>query len=240
MKELRIALLATMPSRILGYIINSFLDYKIPIHSIIIDSKEPTKKDELIWEERTKGQLPEIPMKQFEKEQIPLFFFPDHSSTEVVEFVKESRIDLLINAGTPRILKGEIIDAPKIGIINCHPGLLPHFRGCTTVEWAIYLDESIGNTVHLMTEEIDQGPIIIKEKLFFKKSDKYHDIRVKTYKHGFDLLARGVKEILDNPEIDLKNQEYYKNGTYFKVIDDEKMKKILEKINSGNYISQSK
>lgn len=53
--------------------------------------------------------------------------------------------------------------------MNCHPGLLPKFRECTCVEWAVYLDEEVGNTVHFMNEKIDEGPIIVQEALHFKK-----------------------------------------------------------------------
>ena len=46
-------------------------------------------------------------------------------------------------------------------------------------------------------------------------------------------------EILDNPQgpviSNLLNIDFERDGDYYKVIDDEKMKKVIEKINSGNY-----
>ena len=235
MKRLKIALLSTISSEILGYISEKLLEYEISIHSIIMDSKISDDKDASIWRERTQGQLPLIPVWQFEGFRIPFYFFSNHSSKATTKFVKDSNIDLLINAGTPRILKENILNAPKIGVLNCHPGLLPGFRGCTCVEWAIYLDEKIGNTVHLMSKNIDEGPVLIQESLLFEKSDQYHDVRTKVYRHSFELMARGVKKIIDNPLHDFKHAEYVKNGRYFKVIDDDRMNEVLNKINSGSY-----
>ena len=238
MDPLKIALLSTTTSEILGYIIEKLLNYKIPIHSVIMDSKRSNSKNKTIWNERTQGHLPLIPIHQFESYRIPFYFVSNHSSQSNAKFVGDSNIDLLVNAGTPRILKENILNAPKIGIVNCHPGLLPNFRGCTCVEWAIYLNEKIGNTVHLMSKKIDEGPILIQESLLFKKSDQYHDVRTKVYKNSFELMARGIKKIIDNPLHDFKNAEYVKNGRYFEVIDNAKMGEVLSKIDSGNYLYQ--
>ena len=89
-----------------------------------------------------------------------------------------------------------------------------------------------------MSEKIDEGPVLIQESLLFKKSDQYHDVRTKVYRHSFELMARGIKKIIDNPLHDFKNAEYVENGRYFKVIDDDKMNVVLNKINSGNYLYQ--
>ena len=238
MRQLKIALLSTATDEVLGYIIEELFDYKIPVHSIIMDSTVSDSRDKFIWNERTQGQLPLIPVSRFENYRIPFYFVSNHTSTATAQFVEDSNIDLLINATTPRILKANILSAPKIGVVNSHPGLFPNFRGCTCVEWAIYLDEKVGNTVHLMSEKIDEGPVLIQESLLFKKSDQYHDVRTKVYRHSFELMARGIKKIVDNPLHDFKNAEYVKNGRYFKVIDDDKMNVVLNKINSGNYLYQ--
>lgn len=234
MKYLRISLLSTPNSEILGYIIKKLMEHNIPIHSIIFDSKQLSHKDLQIWQDRTDGKLPLIPLFEFEKLKLPFYFFGSHNSIVTEKFVKDSKIDLLVNAGTPRILKSYILKVPKIGVINCHPGLLPKFRRCTNVEWAIFLDEQIGNTVHLMTDEIDEGPIILQESLIFRKLDRYSDIRTKVFERGFELLARGIMKLMEST-CDIRKQEYDKNGKYFDVIEEEKMNFVIEKLNNGLY-----
>ena len=75
MKQLKIALLSTATEEVLGYIIEKLFDYKIPIHSIIMDSKVSDSRDKFIWNERTQGQLPLIPVYRFENYRIPFYFF---------------------------------------------------------------------------------------------------------------------------------------------------------------------
>jgi hypothetical protein len=65
------------------------------------------------------------------------------------------------------------------------------------------------------------------------KKDNYSDIRVKIFIHGFDLLARSIKMIMDNSV--KTSQNYTKNGTYYKVIDKDKMEIVISKINEKKY-----
>ena len=232
---MKIALLSTPKSEILGHIINSFVSKKISIEAIIFDSKLPNQKHHILWQERTKGKIPLIPLHNYENKMIPCYYFTSHCSDSFEKFILEKNIDVLVNAGTPRILKKNILNSPTIGVINCHPGIMPNFRGCTCVEWAIYHDEPVGNTVHLMSDKIDEGPILLKEEISFLKSDSYSDIRVKVYKHGFELLSRSLEDFIRNPNINL---EYDQGGRYFKVIDKDKMNEVLKKISSGSYAYQ--
>ncbi len=62
---------------------------------------------------------------------------------------------------------------------------------------------------------------------------------LKVYRHGFELMARGIKQIIDNPLQNCEHAEYVEDGRYFKVIDDNKMDEVLTKINSGNYAYQN-
>ena len=164
--------------------------------------------------------------------QIPVIT-AGHNSNFTKEYLLENGVDLLINAGTPCVLSTDILSSVKIGILNIHPGLIPEYRGCTVVEWAIYNDEAIGNTVHFMTSEIDKGSIVCQEKLLFKKTDRYHDIRVKVYKKGFMLMALAIKKIYDNDY----SSEYVsgKAGKYYSVIDQGKMDCVIAKINNEKY-----
>lgn len=237
MQNLKISLLSAYNSDILGYIIKALMEHNIPIHSIIFDSKDINSKDKQIFQERTDGKLPILPLFKFEKLNLPFYFFESHNSILTEKYIKDSQIDLLVNAGTPRILKDYILKAAKIGAINCHPGLLPDFRGCTNVEWAIFLDKQIGNTVHLMTNVIDEGPIILQEPLTFSKIDRYADIRTKVYIRGFELLAKGIIKLM-NSKHNIFMEEYNKNGKYFSVIEEEKMETIIEKLNNGQYSFQ--
>lgn len=235
--KIRTSLLSDYNAPLLGYVINNLLDQDIIIDSIIFNSKIRSKNDLIRHQERTKGTMFPIPLSNYDAHFIPCFFMSNHSSQETIALVKTRQIDLLINAGTTNILKTEITNAPQIGVINCHPGLLPKFRGCTCVEWAVFLDEQVGNTVHFINEKIDGGPIILKEVITFRKQDNYADVRVKVYKYGFALLAEGIKKVIQEG-LTPENLTPQPPGRHFGVIQSDKLQNVKEKLEKGLYVFQ--
>ena len=232
--RIKLGLLSTNDSPFLGYTLREWINHLLKVDAIIMDSKRFSEKDKRIFAERTGGRFPPIPLERFEEQQIPVYYVRNHSSDPCVRLVKDLGIDILVNAGTPRILKSNILEAPKIGVVNCHPGLLPKFRGCTCVEWAIYLDEQVGNTVHFMDEGIDTGPIIIQEALTFSKDDSYRDVRSKVFESSCKLLAKGIEKVITE-DLNLSNLPPQSKGSYFGVIGKDQMEEVLSKIERGAY-----
>ena len=68
--------------------------------------------------------------------------------------------DVALCASFPARIPDEALAAPRHGILNVHPSLLPRYRGPNPLGWAIRNgDPEIGITVHRMTSEMDSGPI---------------------------------------------------------------------------------
>lgn len=153
--EQHVGVLSTLNSPILAYLLKALVGHKVPVSAIILDAKVFSEKNLRIFDERTRGALPPIPLKELEQAGLPFFFVKDLNAVETQGLVKNLSLDLLVNGGMVRILGPELLNATPQGVLNCHPGLLPGFRGCTCVEWALYLDEPVGNTVHFMDEHID-------------------------------------------------------------------------------------
>ena len=221
---MKIGILGTINNPMLGLIVKS-ISKKFRVNCIILDSKDWTNKDKLIWEKRTKGGINQISPYSIDQ-LISFFLVNSHNSSRTEKLVKKRNIDLLINSGTPRILKSNILNSPNIGVLNCHPGLLPNYRGCTCLEWALYNDDSVGNTAHLMTEKIDEGPIIKQTILDISQYKTYEDIRVANYLNSIDVICEAVN-LLNNSEINY--EDYPKGGKYYSPIDKKRMAKILEK-----------
>jgi methionyl-tRNA formyltransferase len=144
---MKFGLLTTTDAPLLGHLIKELMSINAIPDIIIFDSKGIQEKDKAIHEDRTEGKIPVIPLNNF-KVKIPTYFVESHNDENCIDIIVKKKIDLLVNAGTPRILKGKILNITKQGIINCHPGLLPDFKGCSCVEWAIYYDKKVGNTIH--------------------------------------------------------------------------------------------
>jgi len=236
-KQIRVGLLSTIDAPLLGYQLRDLLDLGCCIDALLFDSKLMSAKDHEIHHERTTGRMPPIPLGTFEKAEIPAYFVNNHNSSITADLVRRLDLDLLVNAGTPRILSSDALTTPRIGVLNCHPGLLPDFRGCTCVEWAIYLDKQVGNTVHLMSEGIDEGPIVMKEGLTFSATDTYQDVRVKVFSAGSRLMAQAVHGI-QTRKIDQGLFIPQGNGEYHSVIDAEKMAQVHRKLEAGEYAFQ--
>ncbi len=234
---MNVSLLSTLNAPLLGYILKAFAERGIPIHSILLDEKDVSPKDAQIHDERTQGKLPPISLFDFHNLDIPYYFIRNHGSEVAAEFIRSHHVDILVNAGTPRILKSHLLQAPSVGVINCHPGLLPRYRGCTCVEWAIYNDEQVGNTAHFMSEGIDEGPIIMQEGLSFTKQDRYSDIRIAVYAHACTMLAEATKKVMQE-HLHPATLPAQAEGSYWNVIPQDKMQVVIEKLNRQEYAYQ--
>jgi methionyl-tRNA formyltransferase len=219
------------------YTIEALCRAAIDIDCIVIDTTKYKEKDKKIWDDRTGGHLSNNDFSCLESYGIPFFFFKNHNSSLVDKFLKDRSVSIIVNAGTPRILKKNILDIPKRGVVNVHPGILPKYRGCTVLEWAIYNNDKVGNTAHFMSEGIDEGPIILYDEYKFSKTDSYSDVRTKVYKGGFSLMARAVKKII-NDDLCVSSLPVQGVGDYWDVMPDDKLGVVQEKLCAGQYKHQ--
>jgi len=212
---------------------------------VICDLHQDGGKSKKIFEERT-GDAFKLSDKGKARiytgggDPIPFYFVESHNSETLIQLTEFLGIDCLFNAGTPRRISAEIISSMRNGVINIHPGLLPEQRGCTPVKWAIYNDKKAGNTAHFMDEGFDTGPIITSEWYEFPPDVDYQSIRTRVYKDG-SILAGKVLASIQNSELKVSDATIQDNerGKYWNVIPDDKMKAVLNKLESGEWRYQS-
>lgn len=81
----------------------------------------------------------------------------------VVETLKKYDVDTIALAGWMRILSEVFVNAYEGRILNLHPALLPSFKGATAIVDAYEHGVRVtGCSVHLVTPELDAGPVIIQ------------------------------------------------------------------------------
>ena len=79
----------------------------------------------------------------------------------LLQAVKHIAPDVGVVVAYGHILKTELLQAPRRGMVNVHPSLLPELRGAAPIEWAILNgDETTGVTIMQMDEALDAGPIL--------------------------------------------------------------------------------
>lgn len=81
-------------------------------------------------------------------------------------------VEVIALAGYMRLLSGQFIEGWAGRILNIHPSLLPLYKGLDTHNRAILAgDEFAGCSVHVVTEELDAGPVIAQAKVRIQARD---------------------------------------------------------------------
>lgn len=96
-----------------------------------------------------------------------------HKGMDRVEFdsmldeaLRVHRVELVALAGYMRLLSPEFVARWEGRILNIHPSLLPRHKGLDTHRQAIVSgDEYGGCSVHLVTGELDSGPVIAQAEV---------------------------------------------------------------------------
>ena len=75
--------------------------------------------------------------------------------------MEEAAPDIICLAGFMRILTPDFVNRWQGKMLNIHPSLLPKYRGLNTHARAIAAgDSQAGCTVHVVTGDLDDGPIL--------------------------------------------------------------------------------
>ena len=77
--------------------------------------------------------------------------------------LRQCGVDLVCLAGFMRLLSATFVEAFPHAILNVHPSLLPAFPGVDAQRQALEHGVRVtGATVHLVTTELDAGPIVVQ------------------------------------------------------------------------------
>lgn len=106
------------------------------------------------------------------------------------EILPEDSIMLVCGAG---IIEESMIK--KFRIINSHPGYLPNVRGLDALKWAIYDNQPIGVTTHLLGEHIDAGLIIERKLVPLCFNDTFHSVAQRQYEMEVAMLVSAIDKI---------------------------------------------
>ena len=242
---MKFAILSTIDNLLISLLIDNLKDVELSDFCIVFDSKTISNKNKSIFQKRTDsifGKFSDINSTLYNqtKSFIPFYFIDNHNSDNARKLYRDIGINCLFNAGTPRKLTENTINIMSNGVVNIHPGILPRFRGCSCVEWAILNDERIGNTAHFMDNDYDAGPIIDIEKYSFNRQSNYVEIRNSVYKNWLKFSSLTLKniEISDMKPTDGIKQNN-KQAKFWEPMSEELELKAILKANQQKYKYQN-
>lgn len=162
------------------------------------------------------------------KNNLKILFCNNFNTKKIEKFLNDLGVDIALFTGGG-IIRKNIINKFRKGIINCHMGILPDYRGMDVVEWPIINQEisKIGLTTHLIDTGIDTGKIIDFNKYVIEENLDIAAVRSDLEPIMAKMIVDSCKKLNkenfifhDNPF--LKGKQYY--------IMHEKLKKLSQKV----------
>lgn len=155
------------------------------------------------------------------------YFYKEIKSYEEV-VLENNALVLICGAG---IIPEDLIK--KYTIINSHPGFIPNVRGLDALKWAIYEQEPIGVTTHLLDEDVDCGYVIDRREVPLNINDTFHEIALRQYEMEVEMLVDAIEKkdhyICYAKPGDFqihKRMKHSEEKNMFKIFEEYKMKKI--------------
>ena len=112
----------------------------------------------------------------------------------MVEALKEAGVELVVLAGFMRVLSAAFLNAFPMRVINVHPSLIPAFQGLNAQKQALdYGSKITGCTVHFVTQELDNGPVIVQACVPVLPEDTEESLSQRILFHEHRILPQAVK-----------------------------------------------
>lgn len=120
------------------------------------------------------------------------------------EVISGWKTDLIVLAGYLLKIPETVIDEYEGRIINIHPSLLPKYGGKGYYGIKVHQavidnnEKESGCTVHFVTEEYDEGPILAQRKVPVYETDTPETLAGRILEQEHDLLPKVIRELVED------------------------------------------
>jgi methionyl-tRNA formyltransferase len=130
------------------------------------------------------------------RKNIPFYQSRNVNSPSFITRIERIAPDIVVVVAFGQILSPDFLSIPGICSLNLHPSLLPRYRGAAPIPWAIIRgDRETGVTVQRIEEGVDEGRIIVQEKIPISFEDTAGDLEDRLSLLGAELLLKTIKMI---------------------------------------------
>lgn len=136
--------------------------------------------------------------KTAEKFNVPYKKFKKINDEENVKIIKEIEPDYIFVIGLSQLVKDEIINTAKKGVVGFHPAPLPKYRGRATNVWQQLLGvKESAVSVFFIDDGIDSGDILAQEPYYIDDNDYAQDVLDKGDEAAIIAMKRVLQQMMD-------------------------------------------
>jgi len=146
---------------------------------------------------------------------------PQKLTIKISERLREFDLGIVVSYG--KIIPQHVLDAPRLGLYNVHPSLLPRWRGAAPIQRALEAgDQKTGVTIFKVIKELDAGPIALQRQINIGYYETYGELSERLIELGNRMLLEFLK-LAENGNIKLKPQPN-EGAIYAKKIEKDELK----------------
>jgi phosphoribosylglycinamide formyltransferase-1 len=121
----------------------------------------------------------------------------DAYDSALVDALEARSVQLVCLAGFMRLVGKPLLDAFPERILNIHPSLLPAFPGLEAQRQALEHGVRVtGATVHLVTSELDGGPIVMQAAVPVRSGDTVETLAARVLAEEHRLYPQAIRLVL--------------------------------------------
>jgi methionyl-tRNA formyltransferase len=147
---------------------------------------------------RGRGQKPQPgPVKELaDRQGLPVLQPVRLREETFLQSLRELGADLGVVAAYGKILTDEVLQIPRLGLINVHASLLPRYRGAAPIHRAVMAGEAeTGVTIMRVVKALDAGPMMAKATRPIAEHETSADIERDIARIGAGALVTVVDEL---------------------------------------------
>jgi len=116
---------------------------------------------------------------------------------EILDVLQRAGTELVVCAGFNEVLTSDVTSAFRERIINTHPSLLPAFGGGmhATRDALEYGAKVTGCTVHFVTDDLDNGPILVQRTVDVLEQDTEESLAARVLVEEHKALPAAIQLI---------------------------------------------
>jgi methionyl-tRNA formyltransferase len=172
---------------------------EVSMEAVITQPDRPRGRGQHVSSSPIKQAALEIGLHVFQPETI--------KSESSQDFLTRVAPDAVVIIAYGQIIPARLLTIPRLGWLNLHASLLPHYRGAAPIHWAIANGETItGLTTMQIDAGMDTGPTLLRREVEIGPEETAQELAARMSAIGAELIAESLLRF-DRGEISPSPQE---------------------------------